>query len=147
MSVHINSMKKVPRVQSGFTIIELMVSIGILAIIFALSSINLSGLPQSSSQSAAIDTLLSDIRSQQTQAMASNVSSGIHFGTTNYTLTPSNFTVDLDPGITFSNVTFSGGNLIFAAGSGETTSGSFSLATDQVNITKVININKYGATY
>lgn len=131
----------------GFTVIELMVSMGILAILFALTMINLGRLPSSSSQAATIDVLTSDIRSQQTESMAGNLVSGIHFGTTSYTLTPSNFVVNLDPGLSFTDISFPGENLNFSAGSGETTAGSFSIVNDQINQTKVININKYGATY
>ncbi|HKB88061.1 MAG TPA: type II secretion system protein [Patescibacteria group bacterium] len=128
----------------GFTVIELMVSIGILAILFALTTINLGRLPSTTSQSAAIDTLISDIRGQQTQAMAGRTAYGIHFDANSYTLTPSNFVINLDPGLSFDN---SGQNLTFAAGSGETTPMTFSVINSQVNKTTVININKYGASY
>ncbi|QQG41731.1 MAG: type II secretion system protein [Candidatus Woesebacteria bacterium] len=138
---------KLQNTNNGFTVVELMLSIGILAILFALTTINLGRLPSSSAQSATIDVLISDIRAQQTQAMAGNIDFGIHFDSTSYTLTPSNFVVDLDPGISFSNVTFLGGDLNFSAGSGETTSGAFSIVNDQINQTTVVNINKYGATY
>ncbi|HET7099402.1 MAG TPA: type II secretion system protein [Patescibacteria group bacterium] len=131
----------------GFTIVELMVSIGILGILFALTTINLGRLPSATSQSATIDVLMRDIRSQQTEAMATNAVRGIHFGTTSYTLIPSNFIVNLDPGLTFTNISFANGDLNFAAGSGETTAGSFTLVNDQIGTTKVININKYGASY
>lgn len=132
---------------NGFTVVELMLSIGILAILFALTTINLGRLPSSSAQSAAFDVLISDIRSQQTQAMAGNTDFGIHFDSTSYTLTPSNFVVEMDPGISFSNVAFPGGNLNFSAGSGEAVPGTFSIFNDQINQTTVVNINKYGATY
>lgn len=131
----------------GFTVIELMVSIGILAILFTLTTINLSGLPATSSQGATIDVLIGDIKSQQTLAMSGNTSQGVHFDSTSYTLIPSGFVVNLDPGFTFSDVTFPGGDMNFAAGSGETSPGSFTLVNGQVGQTKVFNINKYGATY
>ncbi|KKQ92739.1 MAG: hypothetical protein UU16_C0034G0009 [Candidatus Woesebacteria bacterium GW2011_GWA2_40_7] len=149
--LHTNSMKKVHStkyiVQRGFTVVELMLSVGILGILLALTTINLGRLPASSAQSAAYDVLINDIRSQQTQAMAGNINFGIHFDSTSYTLTPSNFIVSLDPGLSFTDVTFPGGDLNFLAGSGETTPGTFSIFNDQINQTTVVNINKYGATY
>lgn len=135
------------KLNRGFTIIELMVSIGILAILFALTTINLGRLPSATSQGATIDTLMADMRSQQTLAMAGNTSAGIHFDSTSYTLIPSNFVVNLDPGFTFTSISFTNGNLNFAAGSGETTAGSFTITNGQINQTQVVNINKYGASY
>jgi len=128
-------------------VVELMLSIGILAILFALTTINLGRLPSSFAQNATFDVLISDIRSQQTQAMAGNSDFGVHFDSTSYTLIPSNFVVNLDPGISFAGVAFPGGNLNFSAGNGETTPGTFFIVNDQIDQTTVVNINKYGATY
>lgn len=142
----------------GFTVVELMVSMGILAILFALTTINLSRLPSSSSQSAAMDVLLGDIRSQQTHAMSNDSGYGIHFESGSYTIftgstysvsNPTDFVITLDPGITFTNVTFSGSAVIFSPGNGEIVGGggSFTLSNSQIGENKIVNLNKYGATY
>jgi prepilin-type N-terminal cleavage/methylation domain-containing protein len=144
----------------GFTVVELMVSMGILAILFALTVINLGRLPQTTSQSGVIDTLISDIRAQQTQAMSTNSSFGIHFESGSYTLfsgnsyiqgDSANFIVTLDPGLTFTT-TFPGSAMIFLPGSGDISgylsgSDSFTLSSSQVGVVKTLNINKYGGSY
>ncbi len=142
----------------GFTVVELLVSMGILAILFALTTINLGRLPSANSQAAAIDILISDIRSQQTLAMSTNSSYGVHFESGSYTLftgssyspgNPTNFSVNIDPGLAFVNITFPGNSIVLSPGSGEVVGGggSFTIENSQINQNQVVNINKYGATY
>jgi len=142
----------------GFTVVELLVSMGILAILFALTTISLGRLPGSASQGATVDMLLTDIRSQQTQAMSNDSGYGVHFESGSYTLfkgssyssnNSSNFVVTLDPGLTFINITFPGSQIIYSPGNGEilSGSGSFTLSSSQIGQDKSVNINKYGATY
>lgn len=145
----------------GFTLIELIISIAILAVLFAITTINISPLPSNTLQSTNLDTLLSDIRSQQTWSMSDDSFYGIYFGTDSYTLFKGNvFTegistntvINLDPGIIFSNVTFPNSTVIFSPGSGDITNyitgqDSFALTSLTTNKSTVIKINKYGATY
>lgn len=155
--------------QKGLTLIELLVAIGILLILFALTTINISRLPSSTSQSANYDLLVSDLRSQQTKAMTGYNSSqgatsgsayGIHFEDTSYTLfkgtsyssvDPNNFVVELDTNINFTGSTFpadgSGSYVVFSAGSGDVLNpGSISISNDYTGEVKTLNINNYGAT-
>lgn len=147
--------------QKGFTIIELMVSIGILVVLFALTTINLSRLPSATSQSSSYDLLVSDLRSQQTKAMARGDSYGIHFdnpaadGTYSYTLFKGAnylggtdyFTVKLDPGLSFALPIAVNNSIVFASGSGDIVNiGSITINNSFINETKIINLNKYGAT-
>ena len=145
----------------GYTLIELLVSIGILVILFALTIINLSPLHSNTLQSTDLDTLLADIRSQQTQAMSNDSSYVVHLESGSYTLfkgstytqgVSSNTVIGLDSGIVFSNVTFPNSIIIFSAGSGDVvgyTAGadSFTLISNVTNKLSVIRIDKYGATY
>jgi len=120
---------------------------GVLAILFALTTINLGRIPSSTSQAATYDVLISDIRSQQIKAMTGNSGFGIHFDSGSYTLTPQNFVVNLDPGLTFTGVSYASGNLNFAALSGDGVDGSLTITNSQTGSTTAVNINKYGATY
>ena len=145
----------------GFTLVELLVSMGILVILFALITINISPFPSNALQVANLDILLSDIKSQQTLSMSNDSSYGVHLESGSYTLykgsaylqgAASNFVVNLDPGITFSNVTFPNSAIVFAAGSGDIVNysagqDSFTIGSSVTNKSTVIRINKYGATY
>jgi prepilin-type N-terminal cleavage/methylation domain-containing protein len=145
----------------GYTFIELLVSMGILAILFALTTINLSPLPSNTLQVANLDVLLSDIRSQQTLSMSNDSSYGIHFETGSYTLfkgasytqgLSANTVINLDSGIVFSNVTFPNNVIVFSPGSGDVAGYSaghdgFTLGSSVTNKSSAVQINKYGATY
>ena len=145
----------------GYTLVELLVSMGILAILFAITTVNISPLPSNTLQVTNLDILLSDIRSQQTQAMANNASYGVHFESGSYTLFKgssytqglfANTIIDLDSGIVFSNVTFPNSAIIFSSGTGDVSgysagSDSFTIKSTVTNKSTVIKINKHGATY
>jgi prepilin-type N-terminal cleavage/methylation domain-containing protein len=149
------------KLQRGFTLVELLVSMAVLAIIFGISSIALSGILPSTSQSTASDVLISDIKTQQSQAMSTDSGYGIHFEANSYTLftgevyvqnAPTNFVVNLEPTVSFSDITLPGNVLVFSPGTGDVegyTAGndSFSLKNSQTNKITNIKINQYGATY
>lgn len=149
------------KLQKGFTLVELLVSMGILAVIFAISTINLSNIIPSTSQTTTLDILISDIRAQQTQAMTTDSSFGVHFEGTSYTLfkgttysslDPANFVVNLDPTVTITNILFPGNQIVFSPGSGNVA--GYVLGSDSISLTnsggagtKQLKINQYGATY
>lgn len=148
---------------NGFTIVELLVSIGILTILFALTTINITRLPSSASQSSSYDRLVADLRSQQTKAMVgyNSAAYGVHFETTSYTIftgsnyssgDTNNYKVDLDPNLIFTDVKFPSSQVVFVAGSGDITgyvagSDSVSIANSLTGDIKILKLNKYGATY
>lgn len=149
----------------GFTLIELIVVIGIILILFGFISINLIQQQHTTAVSASVDTLSSDIASQQTKAMAGKVDSssaensyGIYFQSDRYTLFSGNtyfatgsgnFTVMLDKNISFSNITFPNSSLVFSVRSGEFN--GFVNGTNTIKIkdtagseAKTITVNRYG---
>jgi prepilin-type N-terminal cleavage/methylation domain-containing protein len=154
MSVRINMSK-------GYTLIELLVSMGILAILFTLVTLNISPLPSNTLQVTNLDTLLADIKSQQSLAMSTNSSYGVRFETSSYTLFKgasysqglfANTVISLDSGIVFFNVRFPSSAIIFSPGTGDVTgytagSDSFTIKSTVTNKSTVIRINKNGATY
>lgn len=148
------------KLQRGFTLVELVVSMGILAIIFAISTIALSNIIPNTSKNTTSDSIINDLKSQQTEAMTKDSNYGVHFETNSYTLFKGDdfasgtekFTVDLDPTIVIGDVTFPGNQVVFLAGSGDIknySSGSDSLTVkiSQTTSSTFIKLNQYGATY
>ncbi len=149
--------------QFGFTLIELVVVMGILLMLFGFASFSLVNVQRKTSVSSTADNLVSDMATQQTKAMLGAGSSGgdsygIYFQSDKYTLfkgttysasDPNNFTVSLDLGITFSNITFPASLLIFSSATGEIN--GFSAGQNTVTLhdtqgtkTETITVNRYG---
>lgn len=148
--------------QSGFTLVELLVVMGILLTLFGFVSFNLVGVQRNTSVNSTVDTLFSDMASQQTKAMlgaglSSGNSYGIYFQPDKYTLfkgatyssdPASYFTVSLDLGITFTN-TFPSSSIVFSSGTGQVSGFSngqntISIHDTQGTKTETITINRYG---
>jgi prepilin-type N-terminal cleavage/methylation domain-containing protein len=150
----------------GFTLVELVVVIGILLIFFTITTMSLTSLQHRTYVLTRVDTLISDLRQQQLKAMvgdtegrASGDSYGIHFNNNNYVLfhgttynaaDTANFTIPLETTLTFSSVTFTNSNIIFSQLSGNIN--GFTPGQDTVtvkdtstNVQKTIKFNKYGA--
>jgi prepilin-type N-terminal cleavage/methylation domain-containing protein len=143
---------------SGFTVIELSVVMGIFLILLTLSFINLTPLPSRATVTSSTQNLIADLRATQTQAMSGDTKGGtvqsdygVHFEGGSYWLfkgsvfNPSditNFKVDLgDVNVSFNTITF-----VFEKGSGEVaTPGNIVITNSLTNEVTTININKYGA--
>ncbi len=149
------------RKELGFTLIELMLVIGICSILFGFATINLVRQQNSVSVQTLADTLVSDIYSQQNSAMVGSgngASYGIFFETNRYTLfqgddysqnDPNNFVVNMDPGYSIVNVSFTNGIVIFSSGNGELSEyalnkDSATIQNDSTGISKKIKLNRYG---
>ena len=151
-------------IQKGFTLPELIITIGILSILFGFVSINLIHLQRRSYLTATVDTLVSDLYSQQNKAMVGDTEGsgaisahGVYFETNRYTLFrgssypplgTSNFVINLNPSLTFSSITFPSSSVIFSKGTGETGlisgSNTVTLTDSTNNEQKIIELNKYG---
>jgi prepilin-type N-terminal cleavage/methylation domain-containing protein len=145
--------------QKGFTIIELVIAIGIFTVITSLITINLVNVQHIASIDSTATTLVADLKQQQLKAMTGDTEGrgiadqyGIHFDVKQYVLFhgsydpagTSNFVVDLEGTLSFTGIT-GDGNIIFSQGSGE----SFGLSTiilkdDLTNKQKIITANIYG---
>ncbi len=151
--------------KKGYTLIEVSLVMGIVATLFAMSMMSISSVQQNTYQNTSLDTFLSDIKLQQLKSMSGDRSTGttaepfgILLGTDDYTLfrgstysasAVDNFTVPLNPNLTFSTVEFTNRQIIFAKGSGEIT--GFSSGNDTIVITNtitnkqtIITLNRYG---
>jgi prepilin-type N-terminal cleavage/methylation domain-containing protein len=114
----------------GFTIVELLVVMGIFAIIASLTTLSLSNSQHSSYLNTSVSTLVTDLKRQQLKAMIGDTEGrlvrspyGIHFESARYTLfhdtysatDAENFIVNLDGTLNFTTL----GDVNFAKGSGE----------------------------
>lgn len=150
----------------AFTVVELLVVMGLLAILLSLSSVNLITFYNKNTLGTSVDALISDLKQQQLEAMvgdtlgtSSNNAYGIYFQPDHYTLfqgnnysptNPQNFDVNLNADTQFSNILFVNSQVVFASVSGEVVNYNqnynyVTLKNIQTGETKTIQINSYGA--
>jgi prepilin-type N-terminal cleavage/methylation domain-containing protein len=150
--------------KSGFTLLELIVVVGIFCILLAIASLNLSNINPKANLEGTVQILVADLKQQQIKAMSGEITStgnpdnfGIYFSGTKYTLfhgsvyspvATDNFDVNLDR-IQISS-TFPLSSLIYKKSSGEiinfqSDKNTITLTQIDNNLTKVITISKYGA--
>lgn len=149
----------------GFSIPEVMVVMAIILMSSALIFGNLLSLRQSTSITATVDSLVADIKAQQTKAMVGDTeggvagSYGVHFEATRYVLfhgstfssiDPKNVVVTLDSSTQFSSVTFPSAQIVFSQLSGEVAgfvsgANAITLKDNKSTKQKIITVNRYGA--
>ena len=149
--------------QFGFSLIELILVIGIGLTLFGFVGLNLVNGQRIASVNSSEDSLMSDTSSQQTKAMqgvgdTSGTNYGIYFLEDRYILfkgsaysasDPANYTVMLETGTVFANITFPNSSIVYEGRSGEVigfTNGSNTLQIkdDQGSKLKTVTINRYG---
>lgn len=149
--------------KNGFTLLELIVVIGIFSILAGLTTINLIRPQTKSSLDLSRDLIVSAIKDQQQKSMSQFTDNtddsskfGIYFESNRYTLfkgdtydsqNPTNFIVELDQGISISSINIPSTQLIFGVSNGEienydSSRNSFVLSNDTDSVT--ISLNKYG---
>ena len=145
----------------GFTLIELIVVLGMLATLTGLSYLTLFGRIQQADVSSAVVSLVADLRLQQVRAMSGeqtngSTSYGVHLDANRYVIFSGSTYSANDPGNTafpangaHLSTTFAGGNVIFTPGSGEIS--GFSSSANAITATsteggasKTIRLNRYG---
>lgn len=145
----------------GFTLIELIVTLGIISLLVGLVTVNLLGLHEKATIDSAYTQVISDLKSQQSKSMTGVNDSGtglfgVHFAANQYTLfrglnyspsNPSNFDITLEGSLT-ATTAFAGSDLIFATSSGEVVNfvpGQNTITLqDQYGKQKTITLNEYG---
>jgi prepilin-type N-terminal cleavage/methylation domain-containing protein len=150
------------RAAKGFTLVEVVVVMALLAILSGLAVVNLIGNQREVVADASASTLIADLRTQQMKAMmgddsggATAQSYGILFETNSYTLfagssysasDPNNFEVQID-GLTIDS-TLPADTVIFNKASGEVsgfTAGQNTVTfTNSGGDTTILDINRYG---
>lgn len=158
-------MKKMPILQRGFTIVDLVIVIATIGVLMGLVSVNLITVQDKANINTTFNTLISDIRTQQLKAMIGDTEGrelperyGIHFDETSYVLfhgsvysatESSNLTVQLPEKVKFENNSFPFSQVIFEKGNGEIV--GFINGQDSIEVVntssedkKIIEFNRYG---
>ncbi|MCX6791617.1 MAG: prepilin-type N-terminal cleavage/methylation domain-containing protein [Candidatus Gottesmanbacteria bacterium] len=124
----------------GFTIIELVVALGIFATLTVIGYIRSVDIERRAPIGATVDTVIADLRSIQTKAMIGASQQSYSFSIPSYPV-PANITI---------STTFPGSVITFTKGSGDIA--GFSGGNNTLTITqtltgehKIITINQYGA--
>ncbi len=150
--------------ERGFTLIEVIVIMGIMVILIGLATINLLSAQHKASLSSTVDIFMADLKEQQVKAMVGDTEGrsavdayGMRFATTGYTLfhgpnyksgDSTNYTPDFPTTIQISS-TIPTAQIVFASGSGEFT--NFTQGTNTVIFTdtttneqRIVSVNRYG---
>jgi prepilin-type N-terminal cleavage/methylation domain-containing protein len=151
---------------AGFTLIEMIVVLGVLGTLLAFSVTNLVGLQNRTRLATTMTTLISDIQLQRLKAMDGDTegrgtidSYGIYFGTSQYVLfhgstynasATDNVIVAYDLPVSLSSTTFAGSQIVFTKGSGEIASyvsnqNTVTFVNPADNATKQLVFNRFGA--
>lgn len=147
---------------SGFTIVEFLVAVGVFLILTGLMAVNFIRPQTKANVDSIAQALFSDIKNQQTKAMVGDATGqstsqayGVYFNNNQYTLfqgssyvsnNQSNFTVNLS-NVTVTS-TFPSNQLVFSRVSGEVsnfTAGSNTITVSSGSNQKVLTVNQYGA--
>lgn len=148
----------------GFTLVELLLVIGIFAILATIFSLTFFSTVNRSYRTAAEEVLIADLKSVQASAMSGEGQSGVSVdgwglivnNQNTYTLFPGlvydqnnplNYTTTLRPGITISS-NFPSSSVIFNHASGEVkdfVDGSNTFTLSDQNGSSIIRLNRYGA--
>lgn len=147
--------------RTGFTLIELIVVLGMLATLTGLSYLTLFGRIQQTDVASVMVSLVADLRSQQTSAMSGeqtngSTSYGVHLDANQYvTFSGSTYSAN-DPGNAAFPVsgahlstTFTGGDIVFSPGSGEITGfvsngNAITVTSNEGGSSRTIRLNRYG---
>lgn len=150
--------------QKGFTLVELLVVMGVFVTLFAVSTVALTGLIPKANVVTAHQTLLSDLKNQQLKAMVGDTNGsgdgsayGVYLESDRYTLfvgpaynpdSADNIEVLLSPGMSIQENTFPSSSIIFLENSGEVSghdelNSSFKLV-NSTGEEHLIDINKLG---
>lgn len=150
----------------GFTLVEIVVVMGVILAIMALTVPNIVGAREQVQINSAAAAIVADIRQQQLKAMLGDTEGraaadayGVHFESNSYTLfhgpnyipgEPSNAVFSLPGNLQFSTVGFPAAALVFAKGSGEIS--GFTVGADNFLLFNPANnqaiqytFNRYGA--
>ncbi len=149
----------------GFTLIELIVTVGLIAFLLTFSSLNFISTQRKTTLQDQVLLLSTDIRGQQLKAMSSDTGGsgtvsnyGIYFQNQTYTLfrgdtysaiDPENYVVTLPETTIIVDVLFPNSQIVFQKGSGEilnfnNTQNTFSLTDSQLGESHLYTLNALG---
>lgn len=150
--------------KNGFTLIETLLVMGIVALLFVFSSIALGNLVPRSFSTTSVETIIADLRQQQSKAMLGEIDGsgsskayGVHYDSDGYVLfagdtynpsDPANSPISVEVILSLST-TFAGSDVIFSRVNGEIV--GFTAGANTITLTntangdqKIITLNKLG---
>lgn len=146
--------------KKGFTLVEMIVIMGVMTVLIGLVGISILGTQQRTSSRSSVTLIVSDLRGAQMAAMSGEAtkSAGVYFSTNSYvvfkgdnfqTEDSDNLTVELPGEVHLSDINLPGSQVVFATGSGKVANfsaneNSFVLET-KAGEKKVFTINQYGS--
>lgn len=152
--------KKEMKNKKGFSFVELLVVMGIITVLVMIGASSYFPSIQKVSLSSTVQSLISEIKQQQTKSMNGEANQGIYFsadqesyilfsGATYNVSNTTNFTVSLGDQVIVNSIDFSGRQIIFAPVSGEIT--GFNPANNKIVLRntvsgelRTISFNKFG---
>lgn len=157
--------RAMPAGRQGFVLAEIIVVMGIMALLFGIVYIRATNIERHASLPAFTNGLIAELRGQQTKAMSGDAVSGvtlaqgIHFQTNQYVLfqgssfdeqNPSNVVVPFPDTISTVSITFPSATIHFAKGSGEILgysdqTNTVTLGESSTGKQSVITVNRYGS--
>lgn len=149
----------------GFTLVEVLVVMGLMAILAGLAFTNFIRPQNQASLDSIVSTLVADIKSQQIKAMSGDSVSastaqahGVYIQSGSYTLfkgtsysgsDTDNYTVAADTGVTLST-TLPSTQVVFTKGTGDVTGfiagqNTITITSSGTGTSKTLTLNRYGA--
>jgi len=121
----------------GFTIIEVLVVLSIFITLLGIGYVSVVGYQRRAPIGATVNTLIADIRAEQTKAMTGVSVSTYQLNLATYTA-PENITI---------TTTFPASRITFTKGSGDIVEGANTITITQTltGEHKIISLNRYGA--
>ena len=142
--------------RAGFTLVEMTIILGIIAILFSITSLNLSNITPKTSLDGALQNFIVNLKQQQLLALTNNINHGLYIPSDKYTVFKGNsYNPSDSSNFNFSNddiswsTSASGGVIMFVKNTGNIsnmvgTTITISLTQTITQQTKTITINKYG---
>ncbi|MDQ5951116.1 MAG: hypothetical protein QG639_393 [Patescibacteria group bacterium] len=148
----------------GFTLVELLVVLGLFTVVFTLSNVSLSSMIARSSSQEFTQTLISDLSRQQNRAMTGEAASGsatsygVRLTENSYTLfdgevfsesSATNIRVQLPVDVQFENISLPQQQIVFQEDSGEISDfvagqSSWDMRNTTTNTTQTFQVNRLG---
>lgn len=129
--------------RKAFTLIELIIVMGIVAALTSFVTLNLTGSRKRVGVMATVEILVADLRGAQMRAMSGEGGQEVVFTGDRYTLNPEGFEITLDPEISIST-SYGQNKITFAARSGETAAGIITITDTTGGVSKTLTVNQYG---
>jgi len=149
----------------AFSLIELIVTIGVIAALLSFSSLNFLTLQHKTTLNEQLELISSDLRTQQLKAMSGDTEGsgvfsdyGVYLANNAYILfhgstydpaDSGNYQISLPPTLNLTDITFADSQIVFQKGSGEilnfsNSNNTFTISDSAMNQSKIFTLNALG---